>query len=282
MKCQNCGEENVDGSKFCIKCGSKLEVKTKRTKKVSEDTIIDKENSAVEEVNSKKKFDIVTLKDELLAYLMYIFDFIKKPIKTFKNIDKKLYTTKNTIIFTCITAFLMMFINLIKAMLSVMYVKQYVNFEYKTVCTLKYLGSLNYLSLIFKNFFIYILVILCIALVYYIVSLLFKKSTNYVRMTAITSASIMPYIVIGMILSPLLGLIYSPLGMIVLCIGVIYSILIFINLINDEVKFNDTDSKIYYHLVCLVVIAVISFYSCVSLVTNNVTNGINDLLDIFG
>lgn len=243
MKCLKCGKEISEGS-YC--------------------------NTCKDAMSKKSPMD----------YLKSLVNFILKPVKSFKELEIVLQIPKVSIIISAIIAGIMMIVTLIKTMLSSIFTKQldYSTFKYKTVVSLDGLKDLNYLSLIGKNLLIFAAIIAGIAGIYYVMSLIFKKNANFFKMLTISSISLIPLIIGGMIISPLLGFIWSPLSITVAILSIIYSILIFMNLINSTLEFKDTDMKIYFNLICLTIISVSSYYIFINVVLGSLTTSISSLL----
>ena len=217
-------------------------------------------------------------------YLMYIVAILLKPFECFKEEESKLCNTKTSFIFSAIIAGAMMLITLVKSMIAVVVTKSmdYSTLKYKTNIDFSKLKDLDWFSLIGKNFLIFAGIIVSIALVYYIVSLMFKKSTNFIKVLSISATSLIPYIVLGMIASPLVGKIWAPLSMIAVVIGVVYSMLIFINLMNADLAFDSVDIKIYFHLICLSILGIAGYYLGMKLILSSLSTNLNDLLNLFG
>lgn len=299
MTCPNCGTKNIDGSVFCINCGTNLEYIKQSNLNVDNETMQDEKqiNYQQERLMKQPVYDQTqnsfqqnvtnqndNVSNESLNYLTYIVTILLKPFKSFKKEEKKLCNTKTSLIFSSIVAFLMMLVTLLKSMISVIFTKtiDYSTFKYKTSIDFSRLKDLDWLSLIGKNLLIFAGVIVAIALVYYIVSLIFKKSTNFIKLLSISATSLIPYIALGMIVSPLIGKIWTPLSIFAMIIGAVYSLLIFVNLINDNLTFDSIDLKIYFHLICLSILGSAGYYLYMNFMVSNISNNIKDILDMLG
>lgn len=133
------------------------------------------------------------------------------------------------------------------------------------------LKNLNYFSLIFKNFFIYALIILAIAGVFYIGSLILKKEVKYTRLLNIVFIAVIPFVIGNMIISPILGLIYAPLAIITYILSTIYSITIFSQLVNNEIKLKNM-TKIYYNTACYSTLLIIIYFIMVKIVFSTISS----------
>lgn len=301
MTCPKCGANNIDGSSFCIKCGANLKELAQQF--VSTDNVgisIQNQQFAQQEQTvgneqpmqqqpiynniSSSAQSNTNVSNAQLNYLMYSVAILLRPFKCFKEEESKLSNTKTSLIFSSIVAGAMMLITLIKAMIATIFTKtmDYSTFKYKTSIDFGRLKDLDWLSLIGKNLLIFACVIVAIALVYYIVSLIFKKSTTFIKMLSISATSLIPYIVLGMIVSPIIGKIWAPLSIFAMVIGAVYSLLIFINIMNEDLTFDSVDTKIYFHLICLSILGSAGYYLYMKLMVSSVSNNLNDLLNLFG
>ena len=84
-----------------------------------------------------------------------------------------------------------------------------------------------------------------------------------------------------MIVSPILSLMWTPLSIIAKVGGLVYSILIFMSLIKEELSFETKDLEIKFHLICLTILGTIGYYLYIKLFMVTVNSGLNDLLNIF-
>lgn len=303
MICPKCGNENINGSTFCIKCGINLKelvlnqninqqnnenvnvrqdeqiINNLNYNQVNQPTLNQVNNS--KENNNQQKFE--EAKKTAVHYFKYAKDVLLNPYKTFKEKETELTKTKNALIFSGILAVVMMLITLLTAMITSIFVKELSakTFELHTVVKFSNLGDLNYLVLIGRNLLIYAGIIAAIAGVYYIVSLIFKKESKFTKLLSISATSIIPFIALGMILSPILSLIWTPLSIIAKVGGLVYSILVFMSLIKEELSFETKDLEIKFHLICLTILGTIGYYLYIKLFMAVVNNGLNDLLNMF-
>lgn len=279
MVCPKCGANNIDGSSFCVKCGNNLNNNIEQNINEEQSNINNQNinptpvNQVNVAVNSK---DIVQSSSVKFNYFTYLFAIFIKPFTCFKEEENKLNKPKIAILLSVLIASVMTLINLFTSMISAIFVKKMdvKTFKFKTVVQFSNLKNLDYVDLIFKKFLMFVGIIALIALVYFLVALIFKKKANYVKNLAITCSSLIPYLLIGMVAAPILGKIWSPLNFILLILSIIYSLLIFMNLMNEELKFDNIDIKIYFHLICLGILAIILYYLFMSIFLKGITNGI--------
>lgn len=275
MICPKCSFENSEGSSFCIKCGLNLNAA------ISQGNNSQTNPQTMVQQNNQQKFEEV--KKTAVHYFKYSKDVLLNPYKTFKNKEQELSNTKNALIFSGIVSLVMMLITLLTNMISSIFVKEISakTFKYHTVVKFSELGDLNYLTLIGRNLLIYAGIIVVMALVYYIVGLIFKKDSKFTKLLSISATSVIPFIALGMIISPIVNLIWQPLSLVATVAGLVYSILIFINLIKEEIKFEDKDLKIKFHLICLTILGTIGYYLYTKLFMSVIGSEINDFLNMF-
>ena len=249
MKCVKCGQESPNDSKFCIGCGGELSVQT--------------EVSNTASANIGNTTSVVASKESTpFNFFMFIVAAFLKPSQSFDEEKSKLDDVKNCMIFSGIIAVLMMVVNLVTNMITAVIQKTYSLFEgsYKTEIVWENLKELPYASLIFKNLLIYAVVILALAGIFFVGSLIAKKTITYIRSLAITAISMIPFIGIGMFLSNILGLLWQPLSVILVLIGFIYSIAIFVSLLSKELAFDNKDYMIYYFAGCFSTVLIIIYF----------------------
>lgn len=302
MTCPNCGTFNNDGFKFCIKCGNSLETSTPNVaKSVANEEVLTEQpvevvsTQSVEATPAPVQPTINTYQQPLqpqqptnidnspINFIKYIISFVIKPFETYKNEEGKLANTKTGLILSGIVAGTMMIINLLTSMISAVFVKSldYSTFEYKTKLDFARLKDLDYLSLIGKNLLIYICIIAAITVVYYLASLVVKKSTNFIKTLSISASSLIPYVIMGMLVSPILGKIWAPLSIVATIVGAVYSIIIFVMLISDNIKFDKKDLSAYFHLACMTILGTAGYYAYMKLFTSGLTDQLGSYLDMF-
>jgi len=290
MICPNCNTENNTNSKFCIRCGSNLIGQTIPTEQnlnqfnMNQQIIEPQVQTYNQPQMASQPINNSSVSYAPLNYLMYIIAVLLKPFKCVKEEESKLSNPKTALILSSIVAGAMMLIDLLKTMISSVFVKtmDLTTFQYKTTMELSNLKNLDYLSLIGKNLLMYAGIIVAITLVYYLASLVFKKSLNFIKTLSIAATSLLPYVILGMVVSPILGKIWAPLSIVALVIGIVYSVLIFFNLINNEVDLENTDLKIYFHLICLSILGIAGYYLFVNMLTSSITGELDNILNMFG
>ena len=197
-----------------------------------------------------------------LNFISFILNVLLKPITSIKEEINKFNDTKTSLIFALIVAGATTVINLVKTMFAVVRVKGYdwSRRQNTTTWTWDNLKNLQWGDLIVKNFLLYAGILLAIALVYFLASTIVKKQASFKKLLGIASITVIPFILASIILSPILGMIYAPLGMIATVIGAVYSILLLIDSVNRELALEDNDAKIYINLACLSILGSAGYY----------------------
>lgn len=225
---------------------------------------------------------IQTKSDQIgtLNIFAFIIAVILKPISSFKESVQKLEKQKNSIVLTIVLAIVMMIANLAKTVINT--VREYNYFKGTYSWNWDNLKDFKWFSVIGKNFLIYLCAFLIIAGVFYLVSLIFKKTLPYLKSLAIVVSAFIPGVIGGMIVGPLLSFIYTPLSVLIIALSIVYSITILYELINDELKL-ESDQKVYFNIVCYGVIIVIGYFAFTKLIASNLNNPlkvINNYKDI--
>lgn len=221
------------------------------------------------EVKSVEKNNSFDLKETVMGCLSLILAVILKPVTALKNKIKDYSDFKSAGILVLFVALAEMIVNLLEAMISVIFVKK-VNFfsgETKFEVSFEGLKNLDYFQLIVKNVFWILVVVAAVAGIYYIVAMVMKKNVNFFKLAAITAVSFVPVFAAAFV-GIIVAYIYAPLSSFIVFAAFIYSFLIFINAIDSEVEFKDVDFKVYFHTICLTVIFIIAYYVASSYITS--------------
>lgn len=248
MYCPKCGEKNVEGAKFCSKCGQNFEkVVTKNSKSTSKNN----SNNVV---------------GDIFKYMMMAFI---KPFEAFKKLSKKLSTPAYSLIYSGIMCGMMWILSIIttifRAARSVS-----VSWTGSTVTTWNF-GKVEYFKIIGVNLLVYVGLVAVIAGVYYVASMIVKKNSSYFKMLSITSTAIMPYVLTSVLLAPLFGMLNNHVGAVISIAGLVYSFLIFLGLVNEEFDFKTKEQKLYFHLICIGILCLVFYFTYYNFGHMNVT-----------
>lgn len=209
------------------------------------------------EKNTSKNFDFVSFITECF---MFILACLMKPITAIKNKINEYADVKSAGILVILVSLCRMIIGLINAMIQVIFVKQRNFLKGTTSLTVSFDGlkNLDYFSLIVKQFVGFIIVVAVVAGVYYVVSCVMKKTVNYFKLVSIATVSFIPMFIAGFV-ATIISYIYIPLSVFVVFATLVYSVIIFIRCVNDEIKL-DGDMMVYFQTICLTVIFIITYY----------------------
>lgn len=268
MICPKCQTDNSDNSKFCVKCGNDLKANNEVNNEVKEEI----------KTEEKTEVKVETSNVKILEYFYIMLAVILKPFTAFQEELKKFESFKNSAIVSGIIAVIATIITLIKTIFNAIKVKNYWTGETSWVWS--NLKEVNYFKVIGTNLLIYLGIIIAIAGLYYIASLIVKKQPNFSKMVGISAISIVPTIVASLIISPIVSLIYSPLGMCVTLIGSIYSILIMYEVMNNEIGL-EGNVKIYFNLICISILGIAAYYLLMNVLLNSVSSSIGNIFSLF-
>lgn len=290
MKCPNCGKDVKEGAKFCVGCGTSLT--DKETKKVEEST-----NQKADEVKEKVTAKVNEVKDAakraadsdfmkvVLSSLMFLLNILLKPIKTLKEKIEFYSKPQNSFILAGVVAIATMIIRVVVSFIMALIKKECTAslFGSGTCLTIgEKLKSIDWMGITLKHLLIIVIVMFAISGIYYVASLIAKKTTNFMRILTITSVSLVPACVASYLLVPIFGWINGHFGVVVAIIGFVYSLVIFFTSIKDEFKFKDADKAVYFHLICASVVIVVAYFVGYNVLLNTVTNSATSGLGSLG
>ncbi|MCI8446682.1 MAG: zinc-ribbon domain-containing protein [Bacilli bacterium] len=284
MICSNCGTQNAEESKFCIKCGNQLQMNYSQTEQNmnminNEQPVIvqtqnyQQQNISVNNLNNSKK-----IKLSIGEYFHIIFSTILKPSTTFKEKLNEFENIKNSIVIALIISCIATLVTLVKTMISAVRVTSYWSNEVKWVW--ENLKEIKYIQVIGQTFLIYLGIIFVVACVYYIAGLVVKKQPNFSRLLGVTAISVVPMLLCALLLSPLLTMIYAPLGVGVTIFGAVYTLIIIYETINNEILL-EGNAKYYFNLICLSILIVAGYYIYMKFFMAS-TGDLSDIFNMFG
>lgn len=272
--CPNCGITNLVNAKFCIKCGANLEVNNVNDMNNNMDSQI-QNNDVVNNNFSNNQNNNTNQVGGKLDYIKCLLGSFLKPFDTYKNNETALCEIKNSSILAAIVVGIMTVLSLLSTMLSAVRYKSYFSGE----VTWKWdrLGDVEYFKVIGLGLLVYAGIIAAIAGVYYLASLVIKKEAKFSSLVGVASISIVPFAICSLLVSPVLSMIYSPLGAAITIIGFIYTLVTLIELINETVIIDDKNTRIYYHLVCLSIVIIVGLFVAYKVLVNSILGGLGDL-----
>lgn len=253
MFCKNCGKEISENSKFCDGCGSEV-------------------NKTVAKVKKSKTSSKINVKEIFSSLINSVIN----PISTMDENISKLNTTKATLIYAGILTVAMTLVNFLVKLILALFDKVCILNKCTTM-----VDNLDFVGLLLKQLVIYGGFVFGIAGVYYLANLIFKKSADYIKFLAISCVSIMPSIIGNIVVAPILGTIWSPLGVIVSTLATIYTLLILFIAFSKNIGFKNDDKKILFQAICLTIFSVINNYIYVSTYVSSISDSLSDLSNLF-
>ncbi len=298
MVCPKCNANNMDGSSFCVKCGADLRVAPQQVT-ASEPAQVNVSEPVQNNMGGVYEAPVNNVQYSAPApqptynaqaayasngptnFFAYMFAVLVNPVKAYESKKDSLSETKTSLVFGGIIVGIMTLVKLLTSMISVIFTKtfDFKSLSYKSTISFSNLKNIKYFDVIFKNLLIYAGVVAGVALCYFILSLIFKKALSFGKSLAITATSAVPYVVGAMIVSPIVGKIWAPLSVVFMVVGAIYTLLIFITLMDEE--FNDSNAKIFVHLIGLSILGVALYYLYINSLTSAVSTGLNSILNMF-
>ena len=283
MICPNCGQQNMEGSNFCIKCGKSISMTTSASFQNNGSQNVHLNTGVpVQEVvpkNTKSNSSI-----PIKSFFHSILKVFVKPFSAIKEEVDKYVVLKNSFLLSLILSLFAVAFSLVQAMIRAVVVTSYSIFEgSKTTWVWENLKDVKYLEIVGKNLLLYLGIILGIAAVYYVASMLIKKQVNFSRLLGISALSVVPVYLGILVISPIVSLIYAPLGMVVTIISGVYTFLIFYEAINEEIPL-EKEKKFYFHLLCISIVVVIIYFVYMkffvaSSISENLPSGMDDIFD---
>ena len=221
------------------------------------------------------------------SYFFIMLSVLLKPFTTFKEELNKFSSFKNSAILSVLISGIATIVNLLKTMLSVVQVKSYswTTGKYTTEWVWDNLGKIEYIKVIGTNFVIYLGIMVAVAGIYYLASLIIKKQTNFNKLLGISALSIVPSLICMLVLSSILGMIWSELTIPVILIGVVYTFVLLYEGINNELLL-EGNIKYYVNLICIAILLIVVYYLGMKLIigsiTDGITSGLGNIMDMFG
>lgn len=297
MLCPNCGTQNIDGSRFCMKCGADManvnaqvdqganmqQPMMNQTMPNVAPVTPDINVNAMGGIQQPIEAPINPIpnntnvqKMSFGAYFLFIFEVIKKPITTLKNKSQELDDFKNSGILAAIAIVAAMLLNLISTMISAVCVKSldWGSGKVKTTIEMDRLGNVNYLEVLGKSFLVYAGIIIGLAGVYYLASLVIKKSTKFQRLLGIAAVTVIPLFISVSFLTPIFSLIHFNVGAIIAILGIIYTFIIAYEGLNEELKL-EGNAKVYFNGICLAVILITAYFIAYAVVQNTISSSLS-------
>ena len=196
----------------------------------------------------------------------FVISALTKPTSTFKEKLSGFSDFKKAWQLPLITTGLFTILSVVNTIIAKVYTPAHKSFFGKEVAASwnwKKLDKFDWLQTIFSQIIAYLVPVLAITAIYYIISLIFKKKSNYFRLLTIAAVSSIPAILTTFILM-LLGTIVSlNLGFIIMFAGFAYSSILVYEGFNQDIGYQN-DQRIFANTIVTITIyalAIILFTS---------------------
>lgn len=299
ITCSNCGASNMSNTKFCIKCGNPLQTENLNTS-VESNPINSQFNTETIQPNvelqvnpNNQQFGAQNIVQPTytpgnatqfntgsMNYFKYMLNAILKPFDSFKKEETNLSSFKNSGILVAIIVIALTILNLISTIIKSVRVTSFWTDEVEWVW--ENLKNIGYFKVIGQNLLVYAGIIFAISGVYFLASLVLKKDSKFVKLLSATTTAFIPLAVAVSVLSPLLSLINTYIGLAITIVGFIYFVVILLELLNDQIVIENKNTRIYFHLVCLSILLIGGGFIAYNLVLGSLTSGLGLLGSLLG
>ena len=196
----------------------------------------------------------------------FIISALTKPTSTFKEKLSGFSSFKKAWQLPLITTGLFTILSVVNTIIAKVYTPAHKSFFGKQVAASwnwKKLEKFDWFQTIFSQIIAYLVPVLAITAIYYIISLIFKKKSNYFRLLTIAAVSSIPAILSTYILMPLGTMISLNLGFILMFAGFAYSSTLIYEGLNQDIDYQN-DQRIFANTIVIITIyalAIIIFTS---------------------
>lgn len=210
----------------------------------------------------KQKLQEVS-KNHLVSFIIFA---LIKPTSTFKEKLSGFSSFKKAWQLPLITTGLFTILSVVNTIIAKVYTPAHKSFFGKQVAASwnwKKLDKFDWFQTISSQIIAYLVPVLAITAIYYIISLIFKKKSNYFRLLTIAAVSSIPAILTTYVLMPLGTMISLNLGFIIMFAGFAYSSILVYEGFNQDIDYQN-DQRIFANTIVTITIyalAIILFTS---------------------
>lgn len=292
--CSKCGTSNIVNTNFCVSCGNQLNT-SNLNNSINTNHINPQFNNQMLQPNMESQLNINTNQTnvqnnnqtinsvsvvksnvENMNYFKYIINSIIKPFDSFNKEKKKLSNFKNSGILLTIIVVALALVNLISTMITSVRVISFWSGEVTWVW--ENLKNIAYFKIIIQNVLMYAGIIFAISGVYFLASLVIKKEAKFVKLLSAVITAFIPLAISMSILAPLLTIIYSYLGVVITIVGVVYFIIVLLELLNEQIIIENKNTRIYFHLICLSILLIVGSFVVYKFIFGSLVSGLGSLL----
>ncbi len=196
---------------------------------------------------------------------------LTEPMSYYEKESDKLKDSKNTAIYVGVLAVASSLLTLLIKFINILLSGKNCVLGYCVETPLDVrLSQVDWWTLTWQNFLYPVLIILALASIFYLGALVIKKKLNYVKLIGLSAVAMLPYLIVSVVLSPILGSLWIQLGLIVSMTALLYAFTLFVFFIKYEMNYKEkTDLLMYYFLGCFAAISTVLY-----LVINQMFNAI--------
>lgn len=202
-----------------------------------------------------------------------------KPFDSFKKEETNLSSFKNSGILVAIVVGILTIINLVTTMFNAVRVKGYLSDE--TKWGWENLKNIKYIKLIGQDILMYLGILCAISGVYFLAGLVMKKEIKFVKILSSTVTACLPIAVATAILSPLFSIFNNYIATVITVAGSVYSLMILLELLNDQIVIDNKNTRIYFHLVCISILIIGGSFIAYKLILGSMTSELGSLNSLF-
>ena len=216
----------------------------------------------------------------------FIISAIKKPSSAFKEYIADYSDFKNTWQLPVFASIAYTIINLFNTVISKVYTaphKTLFGQQVSASWNWKRLEKIDWFQTIGSSFISYLIPILFVAGVYYVVSLIFKKTSNFFRLLTIVAVATVPTMIVALVITPLISIISAQLGTILFMSGISYGSIMAYEALNEEIGYKGNE-RIFANLIFMVAlytVFVLLFNSLLKSSLGGSTLPLNSLNNLF-
>ena len=271
--CPKCGTNNMANTKFCINCGNpfqmenlnrvvdnNLTIPQSNPENIPSNVVI-QETSSSQQYNYQNNMDVAAtlnspnqVSTTSMNYFKYILNAFLRPYDSFKKEENNLSKLNNSLILSGIIVAAITILSLISLMITSVRVTSLFTDEVQWVW--ENLKNINYFKMIIEGLLRNAGILFAVSGVYFLAGLVIKKEVSFVKILSAVVTAFIPLGVVLSILSPIILFIYPALQTYVSVVCFIYTVIILLEFMNDLIKIENKDNKIYFHATSLSILII--------------------------
>lgn len=208
-----------------------------------------------------------------MNYFKYIIQVLIRPFSEYKD-HEEINETKHAAIMSLILVVILTLLRLLNSIVSAVKVTSF--FSGETEWVWENLENVEFFDVISKGFLTYAGILLAIAAVYFIANSIIKKGAKFSEVLAGSATAYVPFVA-GSVLSLIVGLFSMTGALIFMVIGIVYSLVMLVELMNDIINIEDKNTRIILHSICLSILVIGGGYIAYKILLSTITSGLGSL-----